>query len=123
MTPAASAVPARDLLSRPWARAAWCGFALLAIVGVFAAEPRAALWTLAFGGSGLLCLANAIRSRRFHCIYTGPIFLLGALSTLLRTAGVISISWAWIGSAVFVGVAGALVWERIRHGASTNRCC
>ena len=118
-----SALAAPDLVSRPWARAVWYGLGLLAIVGIFDAEHRALLWTLAFGASGILCAANVVRSRRFHCMYTGPIYLAGALATVLRGVGSISLSWAWIGSGVFFGVVGALVWERARNDCSTtNRC-
>lgn len=117
-----TAIAARDLVSRPWARAVWYGLALVAVIGVFIADHRALLWIVSFGASGLLCSANAVRARRFHCMYTGPIFLAGALATALRAAGVISLSWTVIGAGVFLGVVGALAWERARN-TSSNHCC
>ena len=119
----AATVASRDLVARPWARAVWCALGLLAGAGVFVPALRTVLWVTSFGGSGLLCLVNVVRSRRFHCMYTGPIYLAGATLTVLRAAGVIDVSWAWIGGAVFVGVVGALAWERRRGPSSAPRCC
>jgi hypothetical protein len=115
---------ARDLVSRPWARATWCALALVAVIGFVVPQLRPVLWIVAFGASGLMCVANAIRSRRFHCMYTGPIYLAGAVATVLRAAGLISLSWMWIGGGVSVGVVGALIWERARNdSAAASRCC
>ncbi len=115
---------ARDLVSRPWARATWIGLALVAVLGIFVDDLRAVLWMVAFGISGLMCVTNAIRSRRWHCMFTGPIYLAGAAAAVLRALGLISLSWTWIGTGVFVGVVGALVWERVRRDpASATRCC
>ncbi len=64
-----------DLGGLPWARLVW-GIGVLVILAGFIWEiGRPVLWTAAFGSSGALCLANAIRARRFHCVITGPIFL------------------------------------------------
>ena len=118
------AVAPRDLVSRPWARATWCGLALVAVLGALISDARPVLWVVAFGASGIMCVANAVRSRRFHCMYTGPIYLAGAVATVLRAAGVLSLSWAWIGGGVLLGVSAALAWERGRRDlSSTNRCC
>lgn len=122
--PLANARTAQDLVSRPWARATWYSLGLLAIVASFDADHRVLLWTLAFGASGVMCVVNAVRARRFHCMYTGPIYLVGAATTILRGVGATSLPWAWIGAGVFFGVVGALAWERARCDASTtNRCC
>jgi hypothetical protein len=113
----------RDLVARPWARAIWCSLAFVAFIGVFTSELRPLLWATSFAGSGLLCLANVVLSGRFHCMYTGPIFLAGAGVTVLRASGIVSLSWAWIGGAVFVGVVGALAWERARRTPGSQGCC
>jgi hypothetical protein len=118
-----TALASRDLVARPWARAIWWSLALLALIGAFAQGLRPVLWTTSFGSSGLLCLVNVARSRRFHCMYTGPVFVAGGVATVLRAVGIIAFSWAWIGGAVFVGVVGALVWERARGGPSSRGCC
>jgi hypothetical protein len=115
------ALASRDLVTRPWARGLWCGLGLLAFAGFFQTQAQALLWIVSFGVSGALCIVNAVRSGRFHCAYTGPIFLTGALATALRAAGVIGVPSAWIGGAVYLAVGGALTWERWR-GAGPQ-CC
>lgn len=118
-----SVTASRDLVSHPWARATWIALALVAGLGVFVADLRAVLWVVAFGISGLMCVTNAIRSGRWHCMYTGPIYLGGAVASVLRGLGLISFSWIWIGAVVFVGVLGTLVWERVRHDSASANCC
>jgi hypothetical protein len=113
----------RDLVGARWARTVWCALAIVALVGAFAPAARALLWTASFAVSGILCLVNAIRSRRFHCMYTGPIYLAGAVATLARASGLVAWPWAWIGCSVLVGVLGALVWERLRGAPDAHRCC
>jgi hypothetical protein len=118
-----TAAASRDLVASPWARGIWYGLAFLALVGVRVHDLRPIIWTTSFGGSGLLCLVNVVRSRRFHCMYTGPIFLAGAAATVLRAAGAVALPWSWIGGSVFVGVVGALAWERLRGAPRGQRCC
>ena len=117
--PAAS----RDLVARPWALGIWYGLALFALLGLLLRDLRPFIWTASFGVSGLLCVVNAVRSRRFHCMYTGPIFLAGVAATVLRATGAIELPWGLIGGFVFVGVVGALAWERLRGATSGQGCC
>src|SRR4051794_33854553 len=64
---------------------------------------KAGIWTVAFGEMGLACVVNASRCGRLHCYVTGPLYLLGALTSLLRGLGVIRTSWDDIGLAVLTG--------------------
>mgnify|MGYP001576176147 CR=1 FL=1 len=67
--------------------------AVLLTVGSVWAVSRAWLWIPAFAVAGAACLANAARCGRLHCFLTGPLFLLGALATLLDGLGVVAIDW------------------------------
>lgn len=64
---------------------------------------KAGIWTVAFGQMGLACVLNASRCGRLHCYFTGPLYLLGALASLLRGSGLIRLSWDDIGLTVLAG--------------------
>jgi len=63
------------------------------------------------GVSGALCVVNAIRAGRFHCMFPGPIFLAGAGRTVLRARSAVDLRWNWIDGGVVAAVAAALVVE------------
>lgn len=48
------------------------------------------VWAVCFVWMGVACLLNARRCHRLHCYFSGPIFLGGALLTVLLGLGVIS---------------------------------
>lgn len=109
----------RDLAGTPWKAALLWGVpAALIIVGDQTGEAaHTALWTIAFCWAGVACLANALRCGRRHCFYTGPLFLLAALASLLYGLGALPIGsngWTWIVGAV---VAGFLVMRYGLEGA------
>ena len=64
---------------------------------------KAGIWTAAFGQMGGACLLNASRCGRLHCFFTGPLFLLGALASLLRRLGMLPLGWSQLGVAMLVG--------------------
>jgi hypothetical protein len=72
------------------------------------------LWAPALLAAGTACLINAARCGRLHCYFTGPLFLLAAGVTLLRSLGIAPIRWNWILWALFVGTPLAHVPEWIR---------
>jgi len=85
---------------------------------------RGLMWTLAFATMGFGCVRNALRCRRLHCYFTGPLFLgLAALSRLHGT-GTFDLGlngWGWIGGIALVGGIGLTVlpervWERYAGG-------
>ena len=103
-----------DLLGSRWALLLWWGPWVLIIIGGITVlsgnAARTVLWTTGFAVAGVACLVNARRCGRRHCFYTGPLYLLAALASLLYGLGVLPLGmngWGWIiGSAV----AGSLVF-------------
>jgi hypothetical protein len=64
---------------------------------------KAGIWTTAFAQMGVACLANAAGCGRLHCFFTGPFYLLGAVSSLLRGLGKLPVPWPALGGVMFVG--------------------
>lgn len=57
---------------------------------------REILWPLAFLWAGALCLGNAVRCRRAHCTFTGPLYLLAGMIAVGKVSGWLSLGWAWL---------------------------
>lgn len=93
-----SASNAQDLLGRKGTAFLLWGLPILLLAGGFLwPEGRGIPWSVAFLWIGGSCLANAIRCRRAHCLVMGPLFLLLGLASVLKTAGLLSIPWAYVG--------------------------
>ncbi len=107
----------KDLLQSWWATLfLWCGPWLLVIVGSFTGNlVHTALWTGGFTVAGAACIANARRCGRRHCFYTGPLYLLAALASLLYGLHWLPLGtngWSWIvGVAVVVSLIACCVLE------------
>lgn|SRR5574337_1582355 len=99
----------RDLLARPWASVLlWVGpWALIIASGYLGNNiVRTAAWTFGFTVMGAACLANARGCGRRHCFYTGPLFLLAAIASLLYGLGILPLGrqgWNWIIGVVVIG--------------------
>lgn len=96
----------RDLVSDRRTQMLLWRLPMVAIIASFFASNstlKATIWTAAFTQMGVACLANASRCGRRHCYFTGPLFLLGAVASLLRGFGAIRLSWASIGLIMLVG--------------------
>jgi hypothetical protein len=55
---------------------------------------------------GVVCLVNARRCSRIHCLFTGPFFILGAIASLGYGLGFLplgSSGWKWIGAVTIIG--------------------
>ena len=106
-----------DLLRGPVALVLWYIPGALVLIGVFWREGRAWLWTPALAVAGTACLVNASRCGRLHCYFTGPLWLLGAMATLLRAFSIVRVPWNWILYAVLGGglLAFAPEWFRGRY--------
>lgn len=89
-----------DLLDSRWVVLLWWLPWALIIIGAFTGIlGHTVLWTVGFAVAGGACVANARRCGRRHCFYTGPLFLLAALASLLYGLGVLPLGvngWGWI---------------------------
>jgi hypothetical protein len=91
--------------------AAWAG---LAIIGVFwhpLHGSGAAAWLLAMA---LGCFANAFKNWTYHCMLTGPLFLIAALVLLLSDPAHVRPMLVWTGVIVGTGLALFLEWRYAR---------
>jgi hypothetical protein len=100
-----------DLLAAAWAKGLWCFAVVMGVGGAFVDVARAPLWSVGFGVAGILCVVNAMRSRRLHCVFTGPIFLAGTILTVLRWSSVVETPWSLIGAGVLLGTVIPCLWE------------
>ncbi len=92
----------------------WGAPTVLFLAGAAWGPARAWLWIPSLAVAGSACVANAWRCGRLHCFVTGPLFLLGALATLLDATGLVAIDWHWVLIAIIAGTAGGywLEWMR-----------
>jgi hypothetical protein len=65
-----------------------------------------------FAALGLACVANFARNRSFHCVITGPFFLLVAAALALRIAGVWNVGTRFLWPVVLIVVGIAFLLER-----------
>ena len=105
----------QDLASRPVAWLLWGLPATALLVGALVdGSTRTVVWTSAFVVAGSSCLENARRCGRWHCYLTGPLYLLGAVATLLLGFGMVSIGWSWIPTVAISGTVLAFIPEWVR---------
>lgn len=104
----------RDLVASRLALLVWCLPAVLIILGAFVPASRAALWIPSFAVMGSACLVNARRCGRLHCHITGPLFLLGAITSALDALGIAAVSWRLVLAVVTIGAASAYGLEWLR---------
>ena len=116
-------VNAKDLGGTLWARAIWGASVIAAIVGALVPSLRGLFWTIGFGAAGVTCVLNAARSRRFHCVFTGPVFLLGALASGAKAAAGLPIGWSVIGGGVAALVILPIAIEVATGKTTLGRCC
>lgn len=83
-------------------------------IGIAWSSARPLLWAPALAIAGAACVANAARCRRLHCFITGPLFLVGALATVLDATSVVAFDWRWLMAAVVVGTIMAYGFEHVR---------
>lgn len=96
---------ATDLVGSRLGWIVWGIPSVLFVVGIAWDAARAWMWVPSFVVAGAACLANVSRCGRLHCFVTGPLFLLGAIATLLDAAGIVAIDWRWILVTVIGGTA------------------
>ena len=90
--------------------AAW---AVLAAIGAFwhplHASSATCLLAMAVG-----CFANALKNRTYHCVLTGPLFLLAAILLLSSDFTHIKPLVIWVGVLGGTGIAFLLEWRYAR---------
>lgn len=114
-----------DLIRSRWVLLLWWAPWGLIILGGFTGNlARTVLWTAGFTVMGGACLVNVRRCGRRHCLYTGPLFLLAALASLLYGLGLVPLGshgWNWIADVAGAGaVFFCFVLERLTGKYSTK---
>jgi hypothetical protein len=92
-----------------------CAFAIFYAAGLAAIHWLHAekyQLTVLFVALGLACVANLIRNRTFHCVITGPFFLVIALVFALQTRGIWKVHTAALWTVVALVVCAAFLLER-----------
>jgi hypothetical protein len=103
-----------DLAAKKVALVLWGVPGFLLVLGWFWPDARVWVWTPALSVAGASCVVNAARCGRLHCYFTGPLYLLLALVSLLRGLAVLPIAWNWILFALLAGSVLAHVPEWVR---------
>ena len=101
-----------------WFFASLAAWAVLAIIGVFwyplqATSAATCLLAMAAG-----CFANAIRNHTYHCILTGPLFLIAGILMLSVDLTHIKPGLIWAVVIVGTGIAFLLEWRYSRKVAT-----
>lgn len=92
-----------DLVSSKLAWLLWCVPLAVFLAGIFWGKVRIWGWPPALAVAGISCVVNARRCGRFHCRFTGPLYLLGALAALLSGLGIVPLRWEWILAVILGG--------------------
>jgi len=66
------------------------------------------------------CMANWLRNRSFHCVITGPLFLIAAILFLVGSLGIarVNVSLVWSLLSVGICIAFCLEWKYAKRSAS-----
>ena len=117
----------RDLLcSGPKAFFLWCVPWFVFALGFWAPPAlKTVLWATWLAFMGVVCLVNASRCGRVHCVFTGPFFILGAVASLGYGVGLLPLGpsgWNWIGTVTIIGgIALACIPELVLGRYRRNR--
>ena len=94
-----------------WFMVSLMAWGVLSLIGIYwrplhAPSESACLFAMAIG-----CLANWLRNRSFHCVVTGPLFLIAGVLFPLSGLCVIHVNTSWVWSLVLIGVGVAFLLE------------
>jgi hypothetical protein len=94
-----------------WFIVSLVAWGVLSIIGVYwrplhASSSTACLFAMAIG-----CFANWLRNRSFHCVITGPMFLIGGVMFLLSGMRMIHVNTRWVWPFILVGTGIAFLLE------------
>ena len=102
-----------------WLVVSLAAWAVLSVIGIF--------WQPLHGSPGATCLlatsvgcfANAFKNRTYHCVLTGPLFLVGAILLLSSNFMHVKPTVIWIGVLAGTGIAFLLEWRYARRLSAT----
>jgi hypothetical protein len=94
-----------------WFIVSLMAWGVLSFIGIYwrplhASSAAACLFAMAIG-----CFANWLRNRSFHCVITGPLFLIGRVIFLLSGVHTIHIDTHWLWPVLFIGIGIAFLLE------------
>jgi hypothetical protein len=95
---------------------AWEGIAL---IGMYWRPLRASSAPTIFLAIAIGCFANWVRTRTFHCMIAGPLFLVVGFLLLLSEFNAIQLDREWLCPIVIIGIGVAylLEWRYAQHSA------
>ena len=103
------------LFSRRWLTAP-------VVVRVFwPGDARWWIWSPALTIMAVACLINLARCRRLHCYLTGPVFLVGAVLSMMRGLDLVHVSWNWISGVMLIAAAAGCGLECVFGSYLRNR--
>lgn len=97
-----------------WLFVSLAAWALLSTIGVFWHPLHAKSAATCLLAMSVGCFANAFKNRTYHCVLTGPLFLIAAI--LLLWSNLTEVKPALVWAAVFIGtgIAFFLEWRYSR---------
>lgn len=98
-----------------WFFAALAAWAVLAIIGLYWHPLHASSAATCLLAMSVGCFANAFKNRTYHCVLTGPLFLIAAILLLSLDSLHIKASFIWAGVLAGTAVAFALEWRYSRR--------
>lgn len=103
-----------------WLAVSLVAWGVLSLLGIYwhplhASPAAACLFAMAIG-----CLANWLKNRSFHCVITGPLFLVAGAVLLLSGVHVFRVNerWVWPFVLIGIGIAFLLEWRYAKRSTS-----
>ena len=97
-----------------WLMASLAAWAVLAIIGMLWSPLHAYSAATCLLAMSVGCFANAYKNHTYHCVLTGPLFLIGAILLLTLDSKHIKAGLIWTGVLVGTGIAFLLEWRYSR---------
>jgi len=98
-----------------WLVASLAAWAVLAAIGMFWRPLHATSAVTCLLAMAVGCFANAFKNRTYHCVLTGPLFLIAAILLLSSNFTHIKPALIWAVVLVGTGIAFLLEWRYTRN--------